>query len=385
MLADRTLCTGCSSCASICPNNCIQMVPNSQGFLYPYINKEICVNCGLCEKSCPIITPSILHSASSCTAFAAYITETAIRQESSSGGLFTLIASHVINLGGVVFGACFDNNQKVIHTYSETLTGLQKFRGSKYVQSDIGNSFSTVKKFLTEGRIVLFSGTPCQVGGLHKFLGKEYPNLISLDFVCHGIPAPAIWQKYLAELSQKFKSPVKAVSFRDKRFGWKSYCVRLDFENGKTYLAPPALDPYMRSFLSDLTLRSSCFHCKFKGSKRISDFTLADFWGIEHVYPTFDDNQGTSLILIHNEKASLFLSKLTHNVKISEVDSDIALKLNPSALKSATTPVAYSRFADDIQNSSFFQTVEKHCKIPLILKFKLKLHFIIKCFCNSAK
>ncbi len=191
-------CCGCEACRSICPRHCISMKKDNEGFLYPVRKTEDCINCNLCEKVCPVLYP--VNNAKEKFVFAAFNINETVRLQSSSGGLFTLIAEKIIERGGVVFGACFDGNWNVVHDYTDTIEGLTKFRGAKYVQSYIGNSFIKVKNFIESGREVLFTGTPCQVAGLKKFLKKPYSNLFTIDLVCHGVPSPWVWKKYLHEV-----------------------------------------------------------------------------------------------------------------------------------------------------------------------------------------
>lgn len=377
-ITDKIKCNGCSACANACPKRCISMVADREGFLYPQIDAALCIDCDRCERVCPITARSANDTRTERKAYAAINNNADIRKASSSGGVFTVIAEYVIAHGGVVFGASFDSGFQVQHTYTETVDGLAAFRGSKYVQSRIGDTYKQAKSFLDSGRLVLFSGTPCQIGGLKGFLQKEYDNLICQDIICHGAPSPLAWQKYLDERTKKARSPVKSVSFRDKQFGWKSYRLHMVFENGKEYVCPPSLDPYMRAFLSDFTLRKSCFACMFKGESRCADITLADFWGISSVLPQMDDDTGTSLVLTHTPKGAQLLSNISDKIMLKQADTDAALKYNPSAHRSAKLPADYDSFQSDLQSKSFSQTVEKHCKIPVIRKFKLKLYHFLK-------
>ena len=247
-------CCGCNSCAQSCPKQCISMSEDNEGFLYPSVDTNLCVECHLCEKVCPVLNISSGQYPISC--YAAKSPDEQIRKESSSGGIFSLLAQKIIENDGVVFGAAFNKKWEVVHCYTETLEGLNSLRGSKYVQSKIGNAYEQVKTFLKNGRLVLFSGTPCQIAGLKTFLRKDYENLITLDFVCHGVPSPGVFRWYLQEQiyyyaarksskNSVFHSSILSIPqreiyfpdgveldnvfFRDKRKGWKKYCFSLLF------------------------------------------------------------------------------------------------------------------------------------------------------------
>lgn len=368
---DKSSCNGCSACAMVCPKGCISMEPDAWGFRYPKIDTERCINCGLCEKVCPVMTERPIQTETK--AYSACNMSDSVRLSSSSGGVFTILAEYVISRGGVVFGAVFDENWDVVHAFAESIPELDKFRGAKYVQSYVGNSYQKAKAFLEDGRDVLFSGTPCQIGGLKAYLGKEYENLICQDMICHGVPAPGIWRKYLKELEGKAGAPARTVSFRCKMRGWKNYVMSIVFKNGKAYQKIPVLDPYMRAFLSDLSLRPSCFECKHKGISRQADITLADFWGIEQVQPQMDDNKGTSLILIHSEKGKNLLRVMEGKAIVQTINLDEAIRHNPSAIKSASMPHNYSGFMKAVNAESLTQTVERNNKIPIVLRMKLEM------------
>lgn len=327
-IKDKKDCCGCHACSNACPKQCITMQGDEEGFLYPIVDKETCIDCGLCEKVCPVINQSEprkpLH------VYAAKNNNEEIRMQSSSGGIFTLLAEAIINEGGVVFGAKFDKDWNVVHDFTETIEGIAAFRGSKYVQSTIGNTYSQAKNFLQAGRKVLFSGTPCQIAGLKKYLRKEYENLLTVDIICHGVPSPKVWNMYLKETCSKllmtmpdeknqsvspigetYKSCIEAISFRSKITGWKKYSflLKLNFPtcDGKnTGIFAETLDKnaFMRAFLSDTILRPSCYTCPAKQGKGHSDITIADFWGINNIDPSFDDDKGCGAIFLNTEKGT---------------------------------------------------------------------------------
>ena len=321
-IKDKKDCCGCHACATICAKHCITMQADEEGFLYPIVDKDACIDCGLCEKICPVINQS--ESRKPLKVYAAKNKNEDIRRQSSSGGIFTLLAEKVIDEGGVVFGARFDENWNVIHAWSDTIEGIVAFRGSKYVQSTIGDTYREAMDFLKQGRKVLFTGTPCQIAGLKKYLRKEYNNLLTVDVVCHGVPSPLVWRTYLDETREQLRSNrdveksfvslsidelpvITGVSFRDKTNGWKKYCFSLRYRSikgEKELLQPFTNNIFMKGFLANLYLRPSCYACASRSGKSGSDISIADFWGVRNYYPEFDDDKGIGLILVNSNKGN---------------------------------------------------------------------------------
>lgn len=367
-IVDKSACCGCSACISICPQKCISFNEDEQGFLYPQVRYEDCINCGLCEKVCPIINQE--SSNLSHKVFAAKNKDENIRMKSSSGGIFTILAESIIKRGGVVFGARFDENWEVKHDYTETIEGLSVFRGSKYVQSRVENSYIKAEEFLKNGREVLFSGTPCQIAGLKKYLRKEYANLLAVDFVCHGVPSPLVWREYLntiirpqgvvgknTDLHCSKRIPViTGIDFRDKSTGWKKYgfVVRGMFADKANQNSDSLSDKsevlvkepffkniFMQGFLQNLYLRPSCYACPAKAGKSGADITLGDFWGIENHYPDFCDDKGCGLVIINSAKADDLLEK---TCELQETILEKAVMGNSCILHSVNVPVNYKYF-----------------------------------------
>lgn len=330
-------CCGCCACSQACPKQCIVMSPDEEGFLYPQIDKDICIDCRKCEHVCPVINKN--SSQNPIAVFAAQNNNDEIRLKSSSGGIFTLLAERAINNNGVVFGAKFNDKWDVVHDYTETIDGISAFRGSKYVQSQIYNNYIKAKRFLDEGREVLFSGTPCQIAGLHRFLNKTYHNLITIDLICHGVPSPMVWQKYIHNI---IKKQITDISFRDKTNGWKNYEFVIASGQHTIIREKRANNIFMNLFLSDVCLRPSCSNCPAKNGSSHSDITIADFWGIEHEMPTFDDDKGCNLVLINSIKGADIFNSL--DCKKLETDFDNAIKHNPSYYKSVSEPKYRSYF-----------------------------------------
>lgn len=309
------------------------MTADGEGFHYPTVEKEICINCGLCEKVCPIINASE-KSETVLSAYAGYVSDENIRLNSSSGGLFTPLAERILNNNGVVFGAAFDNKYNVKHIRIDSEEKLYLLRGSKYVQSDINDTYLETKHDLENGKLVLFTGTACQISGLKRFLRKEYSNLFTVDVLCHGTPSPKLWERYVKNQSERNKSQIQQIFFRHKKYGWKRYAVELKFSNSTVYLKKFGEDPFMRLFLGNICLRPSCHNCKFKTLERDSDLTIGDAWGIQKVMPELDDDKGTSVILVHTEKGKKLLDSISDRLVIKLGDADELLPPSADSRKS---------------------------------------------------
>ena len=329
------MCTGCTACASICPQNCIVMLPDDEGFSYPTTVLEDCVNCGLCAKVCPLIN-DIQKGKVEPKAYAAYSKDENIRLESSSGGIFSEIAKNVLKCGGSVYGAAYNETFEVVHSCVKKEADLFKLRGAKYAQSDLGSSFKEIKGKLDGNQLVLFSGTPCQVVGLKAFLCKTYENLITIDFICHSIPSPMAWREYV-----KYRSiddnegifPVE-INLRSKETGWSNYKYSNKFEycNGITHICKSGDSLYMKLFIEGFISRRSCGCCPFKGYNRSSDLTIGDFWGIWDVAPEMDDNKGTSVTFVHSDKGRSVWETVSSKIKYKEVTLEQASQQNPYML-----------------------------------------------------
>lgn len=376
-LQDKSNCCGCYACYNICPKHCITMKADDEGFWYPNINKADCINCNLCEKVCPIIN-KIECTDDKRTAYAMINKNEQIRMKSSSGGIFTLVAEYIINNKGSVYGAVIDDNLDVKHIRIDKIQDIVLLRGSKYVQSQIGKTLNQVKKDLDNGEKVLFTGTPCQIQGLRTFLRKDYVNLILMDIVCHGVPSPLIWQKYISDLQKSYKQNLKEIYFRDKSTGWKHYSVKFKFDTSE-YKCVGFNNTYMKGFLNDIYLRPSCYSCNFKGIRRISDITVADFWGIENVLPKMDDDKGTSLVVIHSEKGKQVFDKLKDKIILNEVNLNEAIKYNPSMI----TSVNYNKnreafFAELNDGADLLELIQKYTKESFKQKIKNKIKSAVK-------
>jgi len=394
-IKEKKNCCGCEACVQRCPKSCITMREDNEGFLYPEVDKNICIDCGLCEKVCPVINQA--EERKPLAVYAAKHKDEQIRMASSSGGAFTAIAESVIDEGGVVFGAKFNQDCDVVHSYTETKEGLGAFRGSKYVQSRIGESYKEAEGFLKAGRKVLFSGTPCQIAGLKRFLRKEYDNLLTVDFICHGVPSPGVWREYLKEETARqcgeknsvLQRPIhernaliEGISFRDKRLGWKkfSFALALSTTNGSgaknTVLLsePLSKNIFLRGFLADLYLRPSCHACPSKSFKSRSDITIGDFWGVQNVMPEIDDDKGVSVVMVNSEKAGTLVEKIS--IEKFFVKYDDVLPYNRAIELSTKYTIKRDSFFLN-QNVSFDKLVHRLSKVSVFQRVRIFMIRII--------
>lgn len=370
-------CCGCYACYNICPKQCITMKIDDEGFWYPDIDKNKCINCNLCEKVCPIINP-VKRADSKKIAYAGMNKDEQIRIKSSSGGIFSILAEYIIKNNGVVYGAGFDEDFNIKHKRILYNTDLDLLRGSKYVQSSIGDIYKQVKNDLESNMLVLFTGTPCQVEGLRSYLKKEYANLITMDFICHGVPSPLVWKKYLEEIKKSKQENIKNIYFRNKDIGWKVFSLKIIFDE-KIYSNNLNNDLFMKGFLQDVYLRPSCYSCKFKKINRISDITVADFWGIENILPKMDDDKGTSLIVVHSEKGKQLFDKLSEKMILNEVDLNEAIKYNPSMISSVKYNEKRNSFFAELNSGKILtDLIRKYTKISFEKQAKNKIKSIIK-------
>lgn len=373
-ITEKYNCTGCHACSNICPKQCITMESDSEGFLYPKVNIQNCINCGLCEKVCPVLHNEKIDNEPQ--AYACFNKNEHVRLESSSGGIFTLIAEQIINDNGVVFGVGLDEDLTAIHSYVETKDQLKSFRGSKYVQSKVGEIYKKAETFLKQGRKVLFTGTPCQVAGLKSYLQKDYDNLFCIDIICHGVPSPKVWKKYLSYHEKRVGAKAIGANFRHKNKGWNRFSMALEFNNGNEHIQTLDKDLFMQAFLKDTCLRPSCHKCNFKSLHRLSDITLADFWGINKVLPQMDDDKGTSLLLINSKNGKAMFDSLKQSISFEKVDLEKAVSYNPAAFRSASENPNRKGFFEDIDKLSFDKLVDKYCCESVVVIAKRKIILI---------
>lgn len=372
VLIDKKDCCGCGACSQICPVHCIEMISDSEGFEYPNVNEEKCLACNACKKVCPVLTKEFEIQNTSDVfpkpkALGGWIRDDEIRADSSSGGAFSLFAMYILQNGGIVYGAAMDNKLITRHIGVESVQELHLLRGSKYVQSCIGNVYSEIRDWLNQGRYVLFSGTPCQAAGLHRFLGAEkYENLYVIDFICHGVPSPGVFHSYLEFMANKYKDDIISFRFRMKDRQWNPTGLQLGtgmgMGTGKFIRHYPGfMDPYMNGFLDDVYLRESCYKCSFKQvPKYDSDITIADFWGVKAVDSELYDGKGTSLVLLNTSHGEKLFNTVEKSFWFKEVDFEMAIRRNQSIIKSAHLNPRRQNFFADYQNKPFEKVLRKY-------------------------
>lgn len=370
-------CSGCTACFSICPVKAIKMETDDKGFQYPLIDQKKCIDCGRCKNICAF-HETTAEPTEYPYVYAMKHKNEDIRRQSSSGGVFYELAAYVISMGGVVYGAAYDQELAVIHKAAYTLEECLAFRGSKYVASDLKQCFCEIKELLTAGKTVLFSGTPCQTAGLKSFIESKYADqLILVDLVCHGTPSPKIWSDYRKYVQKKFNSVIESVNFRDKSNGWHIFSISMKL-NHTSYICDKNHDPYFKLFLHNFIHRPSCHQCKFTNYNRPSDLTIGDFWGIEAYKPKFDDNKGVSLLLINTQRGKIIFNQIKNQFNVEKSNTKECLQ---GVFKSPVVKNKKSNdFWKDYQQYDFSFLIEKYGKVSIteIFKVHIMIPFIRK-------
>jgi len=372
----KKTCNGCGVCALVCPKKCIKMIEDEEGFLYPEIDKMECINCGKCRKMCSNFPQKNEYQAK---VYAAKNIDENQRKNSTSGGMFKILVDYVIEQKGVIFGAEMDETFQVFHSFSDDIKECQKYSNSKYVRSNLKSTYSQVKEFLNQNRIVLFSGTPCQVYGLKIFVGKEYENLILCEIVCHANPSPKVLNMFIKNHEINAKKSVKEIYFRNKNKenGNGNY---IEFDDGEKR----DIKTYIRAFSEEhLINRPSCSECKFVSKNRKADFTIGDFWGIDKFFMDFDDKKGISLLMINTDKADRIFSKISKKIECREVDIEKAFMYNHNC----NVPQSKHRekFFEGISNgfineNNIIKIMEKYTKKTIFIRAKWFFKRILKKF-----
>jgi coenzyme F420-reducing hydrogenase beta subunit len=354
------------------------MKADEAGFMFPTVDEAQCVECGRCLDVCAFEQKGKGANGAP-TVYAAVIRNKEVLAQSSSGGIFTALAEAVLEKGGTVFGAAWTEGFSLKHIAVQSKKDLAKLRGSKYVQSEIGESYLLARSYLEQGRLVLFTGTPCQIAGLKTFLNKEYSNLYLMDIVCHGVPSPDVWDAYLTHLEKQYGGKTKRVAFRDKTNGWENYLLRVEMDNGAVYSNDRINDLYMRGFLHNCFLRSSCYECMHKGTERGADITLGDFWGIGKICPELQDGKGTSLVIASSPKGKFLLAQISAEVRIQKVALDDLISFNPAIVQAASYNPIRETFEKEFRQKPIMVVLKKYCSMSKFKKLKRAIKSIMKC------
>ena len=351
-ITDKTQCSGCTACQQACAHNAISMQRDEHGHVYPHVDTSACINCGLCDKVCPFLHKDKFSNdtLSPITVHAVYNKDDEVRQRSTSGGVFTLLAKYVISNGGVVFAARFNENFSIIHDSFDNMGDIDAYRGSKYAQSNLGDTFIQIKRELKQ-RLVLFVGTPCQVAGLRSFLNRDCDNLLTCDFICMGISSQAMWKDYLKIYWSGHT--INRIFFKDKRNGWHKWRMLINYDDSKEYLTPGLQDPFFFTYLKHFSYRPSCFECPFRHCHRVSDITIADCWGIDKIHPDFDDNKGCTAFITHSKKGEEILENIKRNLFQIDYDINDVIFYNPYIQKPISQPDLYEFFNDEYTKYGF--------------------------------
>lgn len=356
-IKDKKDCCGCGACYQACPKNCITMEADKEGFLYPKVQLDLCINCKICEKTCPILNLKAQESIKEGVCL--INNDTDVRLNSASGGSFSILAQYVIERKGNVYGAAYDQSMNVIIKRIDKLTSIYELLGSKYVQSDTQNIYKEVETDLRNNLLVLYSGTPCQINGLINFLKKDYKNLITFDFACHGVPSPKVFKKYITTLETKYKKKIIDYKFRTKIHGYnEKTCdyAMIKFQDGKEIYACEAGIEEMfmtKAFFSEISSRPSCSKCAFKGINHIADFTAFDCWHVKDICPKLNDDKGVTSLIINTNKGKTIFEQIKTNTTFVKIDLNKAISLDGiSLIYSIPANPQRNNFFNDIENKN---------------------------------
>lgn len=376
-IRDKTKCTGCGACRNVCPGDAISMVPDEEGFPYPHVDDKKCIDCGKCIKVCPLIRPVDGYGVSldQATVYAAWSKDEERRIQSTSGGLFSELALHVYDQGGIVVGAVYDEAFLIHHEASDCADDLIRLRQSKYAQSDIRLVFREIKRFLSQGRMVLFCGTPCQAAGLRSYLGGSHASLLLCDFICRGVNSPKAYRAYLEMLEKQHGACVTKVQFKNKDFGWNRFHTKVMFDDGSVHQMDRHHDPFMQAYLKhNLMIRPCCYVCKFKSQYRNTDITLGDFWGVGEYEPSLDDDKGTSVVIMSTDKGARAIADIDgraiiHKMSVSHVtggNSCLNISVNPGRNR--------RKFLCELDTKGFEMAMRLSLRKTVIQKIRLFCH-----------
>ena len=373
-ITDKKKCVGCSACYSICPKRCIVMKEDEEGFLYPQVDINSCIYCNACEKVCPVINP-IKETKFAQKAFLfQHINKNVLRQ-STSGGLFSAIAEVVLEQGGVVFGAAYDDNLVVHHTKITKLEDIYIFRNSKYSQSVIGNCFKEVRRLLKQGVLVCFSGTPCQLEGLTKYLNVDFPNLIKVDIVCHACPSPLVFRKYVEYQKNKYGENISNIMFRDKTYGYKYSTMSLYKNDICVYSEGIDTDVMLRAFFDNISVRPSCYSCPSKKRYRSVDITIWDCFLVDRFCKKLDNDKGVTRALVHTGRGLNIFKDVERLGTTIEIDADEATKGVKELICSVPINPKREHFFRDLNSMNVDKVFNKY--YPITIRHILEKHILI--------
>ena len=375
----KNICCGCGACAAVCPKDAIQMERNNNGFYHPVVDIPRCVDCSLCEKVCPELSMKWHSKKEFIKTFSAVNCNEEIRENSSSGGVFYELARSVIDEGGVVFGVAWIDRAQAGHVEIKVVNDLKQIMKSKYVQSNVGKIFKSVKQALVLGKKVLFSGSPCQIAGLKNYLNCDYSNLITVDYICHGVPSPKALEKYTEFVEQRENCSVKSYDFRTKKNGWNTLSLETRFTNNCIILEKAADNSYYRAFLSNLSLNPVCGACQYNCLPRTSDITLGDFWKINQSHPQFKDDKGVSCVIINTRKGKALFDTISQNFLYMTSTIEMIREGNPFINGHCTLHSRNEQFFQALDTNEPFDSIVNRLLKPTkseivceITKYKMK-------------
>lgn len=366
-IIEKSKCCGCNACGDVCPKGAITFQTDKEGFWYPEINQSLCIDCGLCQKTCPVLTKAdnvIRYDEP--LVYAAYTKDEAIRMDSTSGGIHSMLAMAMYEQNAYIGGAVYNEDHTVKHIVSPDRQLLPEIRSSKYLQSSMEGVYKDVRDLLRAGEKVFFCGAPCQIQGLYKFLRKEYDNLTTCDFICRGVNSPKVFLSYMDMLEKQYGSKATQIKFKNKKWGWHNFSLRVNFENGKEYCKDRWHDLFFIGYLqSGNFARPSCYQCTFKGFPQKADITLADFWGIEKIDPSMDQDRGTSLVMVNSDKGQALFDSIKDKIEWKQFTMKDAEAGNP-ALNSSLESAKPNRdaFFEALDKLPFDKVAEKFFPLP---------------------
>lgn len=365
---EKKLCMGCALCGDICPTNAISYTRNSEGFIYPIIDRDKCFSCGLCEKQCPVRNANgkplgqCIEQMSDLKAYAITCNDMETRRMSSSGGVFPLLANLFIENGGVVYGVAYDEKWSVKHVRIQEKADIARLQSSKYVQSDTAGIYRDVKEDLKKGMPVMFTGTPCQSSALKNYLGQAYTNLFCVDLFCHGVSSPGLFEQYLKEEIKVDVSDIKSISFRDKAVSWEKYRMKIVYNQGE-YARHYRKDAFLKPFCRSVSLRESCYECTAKGFPRCSDLTIGDFWVIDRVFPDMNDHKGASVVFCNNAVGKQWIDQIKDKAKIREIDFETIKDMYFNSGKPVAKPQNRDQYFKTVKTQGLRAAMKLYCKI----------------------